>query len=80
MESRLDMNERPFIVIWETTQACDLACLHCRACAQPRRSALELDTVEAKRLIDEVKALGAPVFVLTGGDPLKRPDLQPIVQ
>jgi len=80
VETRLDFNERPFIVIWETTQACDLACVHCRACAQPIRSALELSTDEAKRLIDEVAALEAPVFVLTGGDPLKRPDIFELVE
>jgi AdoMet-dependent heme synthase len=39
------------------------------------RSALELSTDDAKRLIDEVAALKAPVFVLTGGDPLQRPDI-----
>jgi radical SAM protein len=76
----LDFNERPFIVIWETTQACDLACVHCRACAQPVRSALELNTEEAKRLIDDVSAMAAPVFVLTGGDPLKRPDIFELVK
>src|SRR5215467_8259098 len=80
MESRVDFDERPFIVIWETTQACDLACIHCRACAQPLRSALELNTEEAKRLIDEVRQLKAPVFVLTGGDPLKRPDIFELVE
>jgi len=80
VEARFDFNERPFIVIWETTQACDLACVHCRACAQPLRSTLELSTGEAERLIDEVAALRAPVFVLTGGDPLKRPDLFELVQ
>ncbi|HLH10051.1 MAG TPA: TIGR04053 family radical SAM/SPASM domain-containing protein [Terriglobales bacterium] len=79
MERGLDFSKRPFIVIWETTQACDLACVHCRACAQPLRSSLELNTDEAKCLIDEVKALGAPVFVLTGGDPLKRPDVFELV-
>jgi AdoMet-dependent heme synthase len=80
VDIRLDFNERPFIVIWETTQACDLACVHCRACAQPLRSALELNTAEAKRLIDDVAELAAPVFVLTGGDPLKRPDIYELVQ
>jgi len=80
VEARFDFNERPFIVIWETTQACDLACVHCRACAQPLRSTLELSTSEAERLIDEVAALRAPVFVLTGGDPLKRPDIFELVQ
>lgn len=80
MQPGLDFNERPFIVIWETTQACDLACVHCRACAQPVRSALELTTDEARRLIDDIAALKAPVFVLTGGDPLKRPDIFEIVE
>lgn len=80
MEPSLDFDQRPFIVIWETTQACDLACVHCRACAQPVRSALELSTSEAKRLIDQVAELQAPVFVLTGGDPLKRPDIFELVE
>jgi radical SAM protein len=80
VELKLDFDERPFNVIWETTQACDLACVHCRACARPVRSALELSTAEAKRLIDEVAALRAPVFVLTGGDPLKRPDTFELVE
>lgn len=80
VEPTLDFDQRPFIVIWETTQACDLACVHCRACAQPVRSALELGTDEAKRLIDQVAELGAPVFVLTGGDPLKRPDIFELVE
>jgi len=76
----IDFDQRPFIVIWETTQACDLACVHCRACAQPVRSALELSTEEAKGLVDEVAALEAPVFVLTGGDPLKRSDILELVK
>ena len=80
MNPKLDFNERPFIVIWETTQACDLSCVHCRACAQPLRSALELSTSDAKRLIDEIAALEAPVFVMTGGDPLKRPDIFELVK
>jgi AdoMet-dependent heme synthase len=40
MEPRLDFDERPFIVIWETTQACDLACVHCHACACHPRTGL----------------------------------------
>lgn len=76
----MSFDERPFLVIWETTQACDLACVHCRACAQPVRNPLELSTEEAMCLIDEVAALQAPVFVLTGGDPLKRPDVIDLVE
>ena len=76
----LDFDERPFLVIWEATQACDLACLHCRACAQPARHPLELSTAEAKCLIDDIAAMKAPLFVITGGDPLKRPDVYELVR
>src|SRR5438094_7300107 len=78
--AKLDFNDCPFIVIWETTQACDLVCVHCRACAQPLRSPLELSTREAERLIDEIAGMQVPVFVLTGGDPLKRPDVYHLVE
>ncbi len=71
----IDFNERPFIAIWEVTQACDLACVHCRASAQPDRHPMELSTDEGKQLIDQIADLKVPVFVLTGGDPIKRPDL-----
>lgn len=80
MQPRFNYNERPYIVIWETTQACDLACVHCRASAQPLRNPFELSTREAERLIDEVKAMQTPVFVLTGGDPLKRPDIFDLIE
>jgi AdoMet-dependent heme synthase len=73
--ANLNFDERPYIAIWETTQACDLACVHCRACAQPSRNPFELSTEEAKRLIDQIAEMEVPVFVLTGGDPLKRPDI-----
>lgn len=79
MDIRMNFDERPFIVIWETTQACDLSCVHCRACAQPLRNSLELSTEEAKRMIDEIAAMQAPLFVMTGGDPLKRPDIYDLV-
>ncbi|MDQ2844334.1 MAG: TIGR04053 family radical SAM/SPASM domain-containing protein [Acidobacteriota bacterium] len=71
----IDFNQRPFIAIWEVTQACDLACVHCRASAQPDRHPMELSTTEGKQLIDQIAEMKVPVFVLTGGDPIKRPDL-----
>jgi len=77
---QLDFNQKPYIVIWETTQACDLACVHCRACAQPARNPFELSTAEAKALIDQIAEMHVPVFVLTGGDPLKRPDIYELVE
>jgi radical SAM protein len=76
----VDFDRAPFVVIWETTQACDLACLHCRACAVPQRDPRELTTDEAKRLVDDICRFGRPLLVLTGGDPLKRPDAVEIVR
>jgi AdoMet-dependent heme synthase len=80
MQPSMNFDETPFLVIWETTQACDLACVHCRACAQPKRHPLELSTEEAKQLIDEIAEMKAPLFVLTGGDPLQRPDIFDLVE
>jgi len=75
-----NFDEAPFLVIWELTQACDLACVHCRACAIEKRNPLELSTAEGFRLLEEVRAFGDPLMVFTGGDPLKRPDLFPLLE
>jgi radical SAM protein len=76
-----DLNQRPFMIIWETTQACDLACRHCRAEAQPEHDPMALSTEEAKRLLDQVESFGRPrpIFIFTGGDPFKRADLFKLV-
>jgi radical SAM protein with 4Fe4S-binding SPASM domain len=73
----------PFIVIWEVTRACALACVHCRAEAIARRHPDELTTDEGKRLIDRVAGFGGarpPLLVLTGGDPMRRRDLAELVR
>jgi AdoMet-dependent heme synthase len=77
----VDFNQRPFTVIWETTRACDLACLHCRAEANPQQNSEELSFAEAQRLIGSLKAFGRPfpILVLTGGDPAKRADIFDII-
>ncbi|MDO5082070.1 TIGR04053 family radical SAM/SPASM domain-containing protein [Arachnia propionica] len=76
----LDFDQAPFIVIWETTQACDLACKHCRASAQPLRDSGELSTTEALQLLDDVRRFGRVVFVFSGGDAFKRPDIIELVR
>src|SRR5258708_8415074 len=80
MNTEFDLNKRPLVVIWETTQSCDLACYHCRACAQPKRHPLELTTAEGEKLMDEMTELRPPIFIFTGADPLKRPDLFHLVR
>jgi radical SAM protein len=64
----------PRNVYWEMTVACGLACQHCRASAIAERDPGELTTEEAKSLMAEVKRMGS-MLVMTGGDPLERPDL-----
>ncbi len=71
-----DPARAPRLVAWEVTRACDLACLHCRAVAQPHADPRQLSTDEAFRLVDDIAGFGEPVIlILTGGDPLKRPDV-----
>jgi radical SAM protein len=74
-------DRQPFIVIWETTRACALACVHCRAEAIPQRDPRELTTDEGRALMDRVAGFGdpPPLMVLTGGDPLRRPDIVELV-
>ena len=77
---RFVYDRAPLLVYWESTRACDLACQHCRADAIAERHPLELATDEAKRLLDDIKRFAeddgrVPHVVVTGGDPLHRPDL-----
>jgi radical SAM protein len=76
----MNFDESPLLVIWEVTQACDLACVHCRASAMPDRHPLELTTEEGFELLREIKSFGNPLMVFTGGDPLKRADLYDLIQ
>jgi len=76
----MNFDQCPLLVIWEVTQACDLACVHCRASAQPNRHPNELNTEQGYRLLDDIRSFGDPLMVFTGGDPLKRPDLFDLVR
>ena len=76
----MNFDQAPMLVIWEVTQACDLACVHCRASAHPERNPHELTTGQGYRLLDEIRSFGEPLMVFTGGDPLKRPDLYELIR
>ena len=80
MQFENDFNRAPLVAIWEVTRACDLCCVHCRASARPNRDPHELSTEEAIGLIDQLRELEPGVVVLTGGDPLKRPDLFALIE
>ncbi|WP_337845470.1 TIGR04053 family radical SAM/SPASM domain-containing protein [Thermus sp.] len=73
---RPDFARYPYLVAWEVTNACLLACRHCRASAAPHPLPGELSTEEGLRLIEEVATYRPkPLLLLTGGDPLARADL-----
>lgn len=80
MKNNFDINKTPVIAIWETTQACDVACLDYGDWIQPEPDPLELNTHEAEQLIDEVAEMQPPIFVFTGADPLKRKDIYRMVR
>lgn len=72
---KIDTTQRPFVLIWELTQACELACKHCRADADILRHPDELTTDEGKRFLDDARRFGdGQLVVLSGGDPLARND------
>ena len=74
---RYDFTRNPMLVYWEMTQACMLACRHCRAEAMPSPHPLELTPIESMGLLCQIAAFGDPLphLILTGGDPLSRKDL-----
>lgn len=74
---RHDVDAQPFMVIWEVTRACQLACRHCRADSIHHRNPGELTTEEGKRLLEQIASFEAPrpIMILSGGDPFERPDL-----
>jgi heme b synthase len=63
------------LVFWETTKACNLSCKHCHAVPQTALGPSELKISEAFDLIDQIAEVAKPVLVLSGGEPLFRPDL-----
>lgn len=74
---------RPLQVTWEMTQACDWKSAPSRDGARSlrmQRDRSQFSTAEAFHLIEQVAAMHVPLLTLTGGDPLCRPDLLPIIE
>jgi len=76
-----DTDDKPFIVIWEVTRACQLVCAHCRADSQHEPHAMQLSTDDGKRLLDSLATYDPPrpIVIFTGGDPFERDDLEELV-
>ena len=63
------------MIAWEVTRSCNLNCAHCRAAANCGPYSGELSTDKCFKLIEEIAAVSSPVIILTGGEPLLRPDI-----
>lgn len=76
-----DFSKNPMLVYWEMTQACGLACKHCRAEAMPTPNPLELTTDQSKHFLNQLVEFGNPLphLILTGGDPLSRKDIYSLI-
>ena len=68
------------LIAWEVTRSCNLACKHCRAEAHLEPYEGELDTAEAKALIDTFPQVGSPIIIFTGGDPMMRADVYELIR
>jgi len=68
-------NEKPRLVFWETTQKCNLRCVHCRASATEFSSPADLLTNDGLAVIKQISEYASPILVLSGGEPLYRPDI-----
>ncbi len=68
------------VVVWNMTKACNLRCQHCYARATAGPAPGELSTAEARAMIEDLAAYGAPVLLFSGGEPLLRPDLSELIR
>ena len=80
MSSEDAKNSTLRLVAWETTRNCNLNCAHCRASATMEHYSGELDTQASFHLLDQIAEVGKPIIILTGGEPLLRPDIFEIAQ
>ena len=71
----------PRLIFWESTAGCNLECIHCRRITVgDQLLPQDLSTAEVFDMIDQIAAVGRPIFVLSGGEPLFRPDIYDIAR
>ena len=63
------------VVIWNLIRRCNLTCLHCYSISADKDFPGELSTTEVFKVMDDLKAFQVPVLILSGGEPLMRPDI-----
>ncbi len=72
---RVPLEYKPRLVFWEVTKGCNLRCVHCRASATELSSPDDLSTEAAFAIIEQIAGYATPILVLSGGEPLFRPDI-----
>ncbi len=68
------VDKRP-VVVWNSTRRCNLHCAHCYTDSADRDYPGELNTADAVAMVDGLAEAGVPVLLMSGGEPLRRPDL-----
>jgi radical SAM protein with 4Fe4S-binding SPASM domain len=63
------------VVVWNSTKTCNLECIHCYASAKKAKFPGEMTTEEAKAMIDDLASFNVPALLMSGGEPLVRPDI-----
>lgn len=76
---QFSVDKKP-IVVWNVSRRCNLRCVHCYSQSENQKYEGELNTVEAKQLIDNLADFGVPVLLFSGGEPFMRADLFELVQ
>ncbi|GMU41681.1 MAG: radical SAM/SPASM domain-containing protein [Chloroflexota bacterium] len=72
-------DKRP-VVVWTSTHRCNLHCTHCYTDSHDRQYPGELTTDEALAMVDGLADLGSPVLLISGGEPLRRPDVEQVAR
>jgi len=63
------------VVIWNLIRRCNLTCKHCYATSADKDFPGELNTEQVYGVLNDLKSFGVPVLILSGGEPLMRPDI-----
>ncbi len=70
----------PLVMSWNVTRECNMKCSHCYINATEKKLAHELTTTEGKKLMDQICQVSKPLLILSGGEPLLRPDIYELIQ
>ncbi len=70
----------PLVMSWNVTRECNMKCNHCYINATEKKLAHELTTEEGKKLIDQICQVSKPLLILSGGEPLLRPDIYELIK